>query len=196
MKRLAILLLICFGVSCTDYDLPKPDIDESINIEQTFANTYWQRIDETSYQYSYGRPKVNLDMNDGSPVYHSKIVQYKHIGNDINTCVNYLEAYNKSIEQYATFEKIVDLRFDIKNRRAYGWTHRISFSDNMHYEIVKLSTDTIAIFDAIECIKKYKYCRRYYTVWVRFTPDQELQQRMDNATEYSQLEFHEFDQQR
>lgn len=50
MKRLALLLLICFGVSCTDYDLPKPDIDESINIEQTFANSYWQRIEKTSYQ--------------------------------------------------------------------------------------------------------------------------------------------------
>lgn len=196
MKRLAVLLLICFGVSCTEYDLPKPDIDESINIEQTFANTYWQRIYETSYQYSYGRPKVNLDMNDSSPWYHSKIVQYKYIGNDIKTCINYLDAYNESIDQYGTFADTLDLRFDIKKRRAYGWTHRISFSDNMHYEIVKLSTDTIAIFDAIECIKKYKYCRRYYTVWVRFTPDQELQQRMDNATEYSQQEFQEFDQQR
>ena len=196
MKRLAILLLICFGVSCTDYDLPKPSIDENINIEQTFTNSYWQCIEVVSYQYSYGKPKVNLDMNDGGGDPRSKIIQYKYIGNDIKTCINYLDAYNESIDQYGTFADTLVLRFDIKKRRAYGWTHRISFSEDMHYEIVKLSADTIAIFDAIECIKKYKYCRRYYTVWVRFTPDQELQQRMDNATEYSQQEFQEFDQQR
>lgn len=135
-------------------------------------------------------------MNDGGGEPYSKTIQYKHIGNDINTCTNYLDAYNKSIEQYATFENIGDLRFDIKKHRAYGWTHDIWFSDNMHYEIVKLSADTIAIFDAIECIKKDKYRRRYYTVWVRFTPDQELQQRMDNATAYTQQAFQEFDQQR
>lgn len=194
MKRIALLLFAGLMVSCTDYDLPKPSIDENINIEQTFANSYWQRIEETSYQYSYGRPKVNLDMNDGGGEPYSKIVQYKHIGDDINTCVNYLEAYNKSIEQYGTFADTLDLRFNIKKRRAYGWTHRISFSDNMHYEIVKLSTDTIAIFDAIECIKDDKYHRRYYTVWARFTPDQELQQRFDNATAYTSEEFQEFDQ--
>ena len=140
-------------------------------------------------RYSYEVIMVDDGSTDGS----WKLIKRLSDNNSNIRGISFRRNYGKSAALFHGFKAaegkvVVTMDADLQDSPA--------FSEDIHYEIVKLSADTIAIFDAIECIKKYKYCRRYYTVWVRFTPDQELQQRMDNATEYSQQEFQEFDQQR
>ena len=188
MKRLAILLLICFGVSCTEYDLPKPDIDESINIEQTFANTYWQRI-------GGGKYKEDLSI-DNSPAYTLETTEYKYIGDNSNICVNYLDTYNNQSNQSRAFAETLDLNFDIEKRRLYGWRSVLYWGEDIHQEIIKLSNDTIAVYEAYECIKDKRYHKRKYSVWAQFTPNAEMQERLNSAIPATYDAFCEFDQQR
>ena len=195
MRRLVILLLICFGVSCSEPEIPKPDIDESINIEQTFSNSFWKCIGGNTFEYTYGKYDENLGINGGR-IYFSKVEDYRYIDENVTTCITYVDVHNKYIGQTRAFKLSNDIEFNIKKRRIYGWEGYMDWEDGYNQEIIKLSDDTIALFDAMESIKEHKYVFRKYTVWARFTPDQELQQRMDNATEYTSKEFEEFDRQR
>ena len=195
MKKLTLLGLIALFTACSKPDIPRPDIDESINIEQTFANTYWQRIGGGTFMHTNGKYKEDLSIDD-SPAYTLETTEYKYIGDNSNICVNYLDTYNNQSNQSCAFAETLDLNFDIEKRRLYGWRSVLYWGEDIHQEIIKLSNDTIAVYEAYECIKDKRYHKRKYSVWAQFTPNAELQERLNSAIPATYDAFCEFDQQR